>query len=230
MQRRSTLAYLDSLFDLDHPDTYYILGNHDARNGNHIWYLQFTQRPSFFTTSENGLVTIILNTTLNPGDCEALDAQYALLKSICDTISEASHLLLLHHHAISLDVPGIPHPWKMANWPYLHWDAHCQDQDPSYMSAIYPLLLQVKARGIEVVNVMGDTGFKVKKIEAVSDDGIHYLASGIDNSRYARNPQQMDTVPKDLVLIFEHQPRRRSFHWKFHDLDSLLFANHRAEP
>ena len=151
-----------------------------------------------------------------------LVSQYALLKSVCDTISAASHLLLLHHHAISLDVPGIPHPWKMANWPYLHWDANCHDPDPSYTAAIYPLLLQVKARGIEVVNVMGDTGFKVKKIEAVSKDGIHYLASGIDNSRYARDPQQLDTVPKDLVLIFQHHPQRRTLQWQFHDLDSLL--------
>lgn len=227
MQQRSTLAYLDSLFDLASPDTYYILGNHDARNGNHLWFHQFTQRPSFYTTSESGLVTLVLNTTLNPADCEQLDAQYELLKSVCDTIAEASHLLVLHHHAISLDVPGIPHPWKMANWPYLHWDANCDDQDPSYLVAIYPFLKQVHARGIEVINVMGDTGFRVKKVEAVSEDGIHYLASGIDNSRYAHNPSQLDTARRDLVLVFEHDSKARSLLWEFHDLDSLADAHPR---
>ena len=227
MQEYSTLAYIDSLFDLGSPRTHYTLGNHDARNENHTWLHQFTGRPTFYTTSEQGLVTIVLNTTLNPGDCELLDAQYAMLRAVCDTITEASHLLLLHHHAIALDVPGIPHPWDMANWPYIHWDANCHDADPSYMAAIYPLLLRVKARGIEVVDVSGDTGFRRKKVEAVSEDGIHYLGSGIDNSRYARDPAALDSVPPDLVLIFEHQPAKRRLTWAFRDLDSLLAAQKR---
>lgn len=221
-QEYATLAYIDSLFDLGSPETYYIMGNHDGRNGNALWYHHFTERPSFYSTSERGLVTVALNTTLNPGNCEELDAQYALLKAVCDTISRASHLLVLHHHAIALDVPGIPHPWKWGNWPYIHWNAHCGSGDPSYMAAIYPLLLDVKRRGIEVICVMGDTGFRRKKVVALSDDGIHYLASGIDNSRYAREPAVLDTLPKDLVLLFEHRPAAHSLTWAFHDLDSLV--------
>lgn len=224
-QDRSTLSYLDSIFQLGSPNTYYVIGNHDARNGNLDWYQQFTRRRSFFVDSREGLVTVVLNTTLNPADCQALDDQYRMLKSVCDTISAASHLLIFHHHAIATRVPGIPDNWFYANWPYYHWDANCFAEDPSYMAAIYPLLTQVHDRGIEVVNISGDLGLHRKTMDTTSTDGIHYLACGIDNSRYARDPLRRDTMPKDSVLIFEHDPAKRELTWKFQDLDELWEAD-----
>lgn len=222
LQEYSTLEYLDSIFDLSNENTFYVIGNHDARNGNLDWYHRFTKRKSYFHHSDQGVVSLVLNTTLNPAYCEDLDLQYDMLKEVCDTIRKASHLMIFHHHAIATDVPGLPDNWAYSNWPYYHWDANCFSPTPSYLQSIYPLLQSVKARGIEVINVIGDAGFNSKGMDMVSNDGIRYLSSGIDNSRFAGDSLALDSVAKDRVLIFTHLPEKRSLAWKFHDLDSLV--------
>lgn len=224
-QEYNTLAYLDNLFDLGDTNHHYVLGNHDARNENLLWIQKFTERPSYYVHSRAGIVWIILNTTFNARRCAELDAQYRMLESVCDTVSEASHLILLHHHAIATDVPGLPNNWYYANWPLYFWDSNCFDSDPSYLQTIYPMLLQVQSRGVEVLNVSGDLGFSRKKMDTTSTDGIRYLASGIDNSRYTNDSLALDSAAKDLVLIFEHVPQNRSLEWKFHDLDSIYNAH-----
>ncbi len=225
MQKYSTLQYLDSIFDLGNPNTFYLLGNHDARNDNLDWYYRFTERRPYFVHSEKGVVSVVLNTTLNPAHCEDLDRQFKMLESVCDTISQASHLMILHHHAIATRVPGLPDNWAYSNWPYYYWDSNCYYSDPSYLTSIYPLLLKVKSRGIQVINVIGDTGFNGKGMDTISDDGIYYLASGIDNSRYRLDSLALASVAKDRVLIFQHNWRNRVLEWGFHDLDSLVVAH-----
>jgi|GEM_PF-6127933 len=42
LQDYSTLEYLDHLFDLSNENTFYVIGNHDARNGNLDWHHRFT--------------------------------------------------------------------------------------------------------------------------------------------------------------------------------------------
>ena len=228
-QKYTTLEYLDGIFDLGSPNTYYVMGNHDARNGNWDWFQRFTERETYFVHSENGIVSVVLNTTLNPALCRDLNAQFRMLEQVCDTISEASHLMVFHHHAIATRVPGLPDNWSYSNWPYYYWDANCYSPDPSYLSAIYPLLLKVKQRGIEVINVCGDAGFNWKGMDTTSVDGIHYLASGIDNSRYRLDSLALDSAKKDKVLIFEHQVDERSLSWAFHDLDSLVEEHLRSK-
>lgn len=222
LQKYSTLEYLDSIYDLKDPNTFYVIGNHDARNGNLDWHNLFTQRKSYFVHSEKGIVSVVLNTTLNPANCRELDEQYKMLAKVCDTIEQASHLMIFHHHAIATRVPGLPDNWAYSNWPYYHWDANCYDADPSYLSTIYPLLQKVKAKEIEVVNVIGDAGFNSKGMDTTSVDGIHYLSSGIDNSRYQFDSLALIKAPKDQVLIFNHFFDQRRLVWQFHDLDSLV--------
>jgi len=130
--------------------------------------------------------------------------------------------MIYHHHAIATRVPGLPDNWAYSNWPYYHWDANCFSPTPSYLETIYPMLKTVHERGVEVVNVIGDAGFNSKGMEMVSEDGIHYVSSGIDNSRFAHDSLALTGAAKDRVLLFEHWPERRELNWNFHDLDSLL--------
>ncbi|MEM0995929.1 MAG: hypothetical protein AAGN35_02570 [Bacteroidota bacterium] len=223
--RRRTVVYIDSIFDLGSPYTHYVMGNHDARNENWEWYEEFTGRKTYSTHSEHGLTVFVLNTTINPGDCEDLDAQYRLLESICDTIAASSHLLILQHHGIMQDVPGLPSRiLDYANWQIPFWNANCYQENTFYIDAVYPMLVEVQQRGVQVISVVGDGGVREKGRTMETPEGLYYISSGIDNTRYANDSLALDTVPKDKVLIFEHLPATRSLTWEFWDLDSLYNA------
>ena len=40
-----------------------------------------------------------------------------------------------------------------------------------------------------------------------------------------RDPARLDTLPKDRVLILQHDAANRRLSWGFHDLDSLVVAH-----
>lgn len=224
-QYESTVQHIDSAFDLRAATTHYALGNHDARNENIEWYEAYTGRKPYYVTAAPGMTIVTLNTTLNAGDCENLDAQFRMLKSVTDTIQSASHLMILQHHTTWRALPGMADAWSWSNWPYYEWDANCYEDSTKYLQAIYPLLVDVKNRGVEVVTVIGDAGVTNKGSEMVSTDGLHYLASGINNSKFFGDSLALDSALKDKVLIFEHCPDQGTLNWDFHDLDSLFDAH-----
>jgi hypothetical protein len=208
----STLQYIDRLFDLSNPLTFWALGNHDTRNGNLDWIQQFTRRPSFFANYYKGITEIVLNTNILPNNCFLLDKQFEMIKNVCDTIQKSSHLILLMHHGIWNNVPGIPpNPANYAHSSLLYWNANCYDVNSNFVNAVYPLLVKVQKRGIQVICVMGDVGATAKKFDYLSDDGIHFLGCGLYHNS-----------PDDYVLIFSHIPSQRKLIWKFVLLNSLL--------
>ena len=163
-----------------------------------------------------------MNTCIVPSDCEHLDKQFHMIENVCDTISSSSHLILIMHHALCYNIPGIPTPnsWSHTKFPY--WNANCYfRENNSFAGAIYPVLLDVLSRGIEVICLMGDLGGNGKLIDMQSEDGIFFLGCGLDNSRYT-DPDELALRPKDRLLIFEHDLEKRQLSWTFPDLDSLL--------
>ena len=126
------------------------------------------------------------------------------------------------HNDIWYQVPGLPGPWIYANTSFRFWNTNCSSSQNTFINSIYPLLKTVKSRGIDVICVLGDAGIQDKKgANMLSDDGIHFLASGINNSTLLPDTVAFENAPKDKVLIFEHQPKIKQLEWKFHDLDSL---------
>jgi hypothetical protein len=220
------VTFIDSCFDLRDPGTIWVMGNHDARNENVEWYEHHTGRKTWHAFSANSAVFVCMNTTLNAGNCEELDGQFDMIRNICDTITAAtSHLFIFSHHSVWNDVPGLPGPWTYCNWQLPYWDANCTGDSATYAAAMYPLLVQAKQKGVEIIHVMGDAGVWNKGNMMVSSDSLVYFASGIDNSRYMNDPVLYASKPKDKVLIFEHMPEARKVIWKFHDLDSLYAAH-----
>ncbi|PCJ87487.1 MAG: hypothetical protein COA57_04745 [Flavobacteriales bacterium] len=217
----STVEYIVNLFNLSNPANHWSLGNHDIRNGNVEWIEELTKRKTYYAYERDGIVTINLNTNLTPADCENLNKQWVIIQNVCDTIKKSSHLFLLMHHGITDGVPGIPPPSTFGHSNLKYWNASCFDVESTFANAVYPLLLNVKSKGIEVFLIMGDAGTQSKEFHMPSADGIHFFASGINNSYYT-DPVELANAPKDKVLIFEHIPTEKKLEWKFHDLDSLL--------
>jgi hypothetical protein len=207
----STMQYIDSLFNLGNPETHWTLGNHDARNGNWEWYEELTGRRTYYAYSSYGITRIVLNTNLVPTNCEDIEDEFNIISNVCDTIQESRYLILLMHHGLWRDVPGLPPPGTYAQSDLRYWNANCDSVNTNFVQVIYPKLLEVKQRGIEVICVMGDMGAGPKKFQMDSDDGIHFLGCGLYHNE-----------PDNNVLIFNYDIETRHLDYGFHNLDSLL--------
>lgn len=218
---RSNFTYLDSVFNLMAPTTQYALGNHDIRNGNIQYYREATGRKSYNVYSADGVVSVCLNSQLNPSNCEDLNLQFQMLKNVCDTIQNSSHLVLTMHSCLFYGVPNIPLPSTFSHSNFTNWNANCSSSTQTFTTAIYPMLEAIKAKGIVVYVIMGDSGTSTKQFYQASTDSIHFFASGIGNSKYL-DSTVLAAQPLDRVLVFEHILATQEMTWQFQDLDSLV--------
>jgi len=216
MLLETTLQHIDEVFDLTSPTTQYALGNHDIRNGNIQWYREYTGRKSYNHHSENGLVSVCLNSMLNPTQCQDLNRQFQMLRNICDTISVSQHLVVFHHLNLWSDIPDLPTPSSYSHHDAMYWQANCDSITTRYREVIYPMLKSVRERGINVYCILGDTGSGTYKgFHQENSDSIHFFASGINNSRYANDPDLYAQQPADSVLLFEHDLTNQKLNWEF---------------
>ncbi len=209
LMKHTTLSYIDSLFNLSDPNTYWALGNHDARHGNLEWIEEISGRKTYYAHYQNNITSIIINTTLVPIECEQIEDQFEIIKNVCDTIQKSSHLIILMHHCLWNSIPGLPICGLIAHSDLKHWNANCDSTNTNFNNIVYPMLIEVKNRGINVICILGDTS---KSFDQQSDDGIQFLASGIHND------------PEDDVLILRYELLSRELTWGFHNLDSLLLT------
>jgi len=206
----STVQYIDSLFDLGNPETHWTLGNHDARLGNEEWYEEFTNRETYFAYSSYGITRIVMNTNLVPTNCEMMDEQFEIISNVCDTISESNYLILIMHHGIWRGVPSLPPPIVIGNSDLVYWNSNCYDINSTFVNSVYPKLVEVKNRGVDVICVYGDMGSQQKTFQMNSDDGITFLGCGLHHNQ-----------PDDAVLIFNYIQETGILEYNFHNLDSL---------
>ena len=205
-----TLFYLDDIFDLDNPETHWALGNHDYRNGNLVWYEEFTERPSYYAYSSNSITRVILNTNLVPTQCDHINRQYKIIKDVCDTIENSKHLFLIMHHGLYRNVPGLPIPAIVGHSDLVYWNSNCYDVNSTFVNSIYPMLKEVKERGINVYYLYGDMGSQMKSFDMMSEDSIRFLGCGL----YYEDPF-------DKVMILELNKNNFDLDIQFHNLDSL---------
>ena len=131
--------------------------------------------------------------------------QLQLIKNVTDTITNSHCFILLHHKLIWMYgnqvleslADSIPNG-GIGNCFY------CINPNNFY-DDIYPLLLQVKNRGINVICIAGDIGLKVKEFEYITPEGIYFLASGI----YAGNSDN-----KILILEQNIKTKELTFYFK----------------
>ncbi|MBI4645355.1 MAG: T9SS type A sorting domain-containing protein [Bacteroidia bacterium] len=227
------LLYVDSILNISRPTTFWALGNHDIVIGHIELIEQVTQRPSYYAFFRNGLTMLILNSNIispyfpeQDGDCEKLQDQYDLIRSVTDTITVSSHLIIIAGHLVWGAIHGSWEPYSnlyMGDYNFL-----CSENS-TFMDTIYPLLLDVKHRDIDVICLSGDLGQKAKEYEYVSEDSIIFLASGINNS-YGTEPDTncsyVTNFDPDKILILTYYINTQKIIWKFHDLDSLYNSSY----
>jgi hypothetical protein len=230
----STLDYLDSIFDLSSDKLQWTLGNHDIKYGNIHFITDKTGRPTYYTQTFDGICLLVLNTNLFrffpakqlTDDCEERLSQLQLIESVTDTVSECSHLVILHHHAIMSDlrrdsIGQIPDVFNI-NYP----DVQASCDSAFYLTNfLYPKLQKVKKRGVEVVLVGGDLGMRSKTCEFWTPDSIVFLGSGINNSlEFETAPDYVTSFNKDSILIFRRDVEKQTLDWEFVELNGLVGA------
>ena len=231
-ERASTINYLDSIFDLSSPNTHWAIGNHDISSGNIDLITEKTQRKSFNATFSNGIGIVVLNTTefYNPNynpkekECELLDGQIQLLNNISDTISAASHLIILHHNALinnqmtedSINIGSI------FNFYHPEYFVNCKNAAP-FKEIYFPIFKRIQNKGVQVILIGGDLGQRAKEFEFRSKEGIYFLGSGINNSAVPFNPPEYVTnTEPDKLLVFKHDISNKELSWEFVELNDLI--------
>jgi hypothetical protein len=201
------ISHVDSIFNLGNPNTLWSLGNHDYKNL--VRVKEYTKRAPYYSYNKNGITFIVLDTQDSLSNI--VGEQKKFFNSVIDTIQQSSHLIVLHHKLI----------WMYGNSqlePRINKEAngnlgdcfYCTNPNNFY-SDIYPKLLKIKQKGIEVICLGGDIGFKTKEFDYTTPEGIHFLASGIEHGDNKTNK----------ALLFKHNVLTKHLEWEFIPLTNL---------
>ncbi len=209
---QSTVDYLDAILDLGSPAVLAALGNHDTAHRN--YFTAATGRPTYYATQTNGIAFVVLDTTDDGQDI--LGGELQMLQDTVNTLSNCTHLVLIHHHLIWLA--------DYAPLAYLYGDERIGASSATlsglnFYDDVYPLLLQAVSNGIEVLCVAGDrTGSDLPgsygefHINHTTAEGIHLLAAGLK-----------EDLPANLrtAIEFEHDVGAGTLTWNFVPLTDL---------
>ena len=202
----AVLDWLDKVYDLGNENTLWALGNHDYDRTDLI--PEFTHRPLFYEKSWGKITFLVLDTQENSS--QITPSQLDLINSVTDTLSETKYLVLLHHKLLWM--PG--HPELESQIPEVAnsglGDCHFCTNPNNFYDMLYPKLIEVKNKGIEVICLGGDIGFKSKSFEFQTTDGIWFLATGI-----------LAGDSGNLALVFEYDVEKGSLIWNFRRLNKL---------
>lgn len=171
-----TIGKWDELFNFSAPTTLWTLGNHDTSNRNIIE--EVTERSSFYTYTAHDICFLVLDTELDLS--RITGAQLELVKSVTDTISESKNLIVLTHKLL----------WLQGNEEVTSYLETVPNGGPgdcgfctnpnNFYEDVYPLLTEVKNRGVEVWCIAGDIGLKVTEFNYALPEGIVLMASGLN--------------------------------------------------
>ncbi len=200
-----SMDYCDSLYDLGSPNTLWTLGNHDMSNPEYI--TEYTGRPVFYAYTIQNITFAVLCTEIDVGDtfCYISGEQLEMLENIADTITESKYLIVMQHRLL----------WMIGD-EYLETKLDSVGQSTSrldtanFYEVVYPLLQQVKSKGIKIICLGGDrTDFN---LDYSPEDSITYLMS----TMVAEN-----TDAQNHVIILTIDEATDTISWEFVALEDV---------
>lgn len=204
----SVLNAWDEFFNFSSDRTLWALGNHDVTNRSLIE--QYTNRPSYYSYHFNQTTFLVLDTHLNESIIDG--QQLELFNNVCDTISSSSNLVILTH--LLFWMPGNealePRIDSVANGEF-GTCFYCTKSNNFYTD-LYPKLQEVNERGIQVLCIAGDLGIRTTEFEYQTEDGIFFLASGLDF---------LDPDKNNQVLLLHHNEETKQLEWQFEAMTNL---------
>ncbi len=205
---RKTVAYLDAVFDLSASTTLASLGNHDTSNRS--FFTDVTGRPRNYSFETNGVTFVVLDTT-DDGQ-NILGDKLQMLTDTVNALPENSHLVVIHHHVIWLADYA---PLADLQGSLLLGASSASLSGLNFYEAVYPLLLQARAKGVNVICLAGDrTGTPTEEfyIDHTTADGVRFIAAGL-----------MEEAPANLrtVVVLEQDVEAGTLTCQFKPLSDL---------
>ncbi len=206
--KKETLNHLDTIFDLSNPNTLWTLGNHDYHN-HPEWIPEVTSRPNAYAYQKYGIKYLVLDS--QEDNCNTTGKQKEIFEQTIESInSKTSHLIVLHHKLLwMLDNDTLQRQVNNIANGGAGGCFHCIPQNNFY-SDVYPKLVEVQKKGVQVICIAGDIGAKVNQFEYQSKEGIYFLASGLKGG-----------ATDNRVLLFDHDINKRELSWTFEKLSNL---------
>lgn len=206
---RQTVSYLDAIFDFGSPTTLAALGNHDTANKS--FFTDVTGRPRFYAQSTNGITFVVLDTTDDSRNI--LGAELQMLTETIAALPANSHLVILHHHILWLTDNTI----NCEHYGDNNFIAASSSSlaGLNFYSAVYPLLLQARAKGCQVLCLAGDrTGSRTEEyyIDHTTVDGVRFIAAGL---------QETLTPTLRTVVVLDHDLETGTLVCQFKHLTEL---------
>lgn len=202
----ATMYYIDSIFDITGPKTLWSIGNHDYDNLYN--FAAVINKPRYYALYHNGITFLVLDTQDSLSNF--IGNQLQLIKNVTDTINESSHLIVMTHKMIWMMDDGVLEPGidSISNGPTgsCHW---CVNENNFYLD-VYPRLLQVKNRGIDIICVGGDIGLYRQQFAYTTPEDIQFIASGMCSG-----------CAINYCLVFEYNVGNRELSWTYRLLSDL---------
>jgi hypothetical protein len=190
---RTTLHYDDSLFDLKNPNTLWSIGNHDLEEGDSNLIKEFTGRQLYYSYYRDGITFLVLNTETGAEAFQRTfikSPQLDTIKAVCNRItSETTKFLIVLHSRYMWMINNTYFTQKMKD----SIAASSKSMDTTnFYSDIFPLLKQVKSKGINVLVFGGD---KSQINVTYVKDSITFYAARMENTF-------SDSVNNVIVLTY----------------------------
>ena len=203
----ATMIHVDSIFDFGNQNTLWSLGNHDYTSVERV--RKYTKRPTYYSIYNHGITIVVLDTQVDSLS-NIIGAQKEFLFGILDTIKKSSHLVILHHRLIWMynNSDLEPKISSIANARFGNC-FYCVSPN-NFNSVIYPKLVDVAKKGVEVICIGGDIGYKRSEFKYQTKEGVHFLASGIRAGELGNK-----------ALLFSHDLENRNLSWEFVRLEGL---------
>ncbi len=170
----SVMETFDGFFDFGNPNTLWALGNHDYDDLQLV--SDYTNRPPFYTHHFKGITVLVLDTQDDWSNFSG--EQLDLITQVTDTIEQSGALVLLQHKLTwlynNLTISNEVRPNGSVGSCF-----HCINPNNFYTD-VYPRLVAVEQRGVEVYCLAGDLGFHDKTYHYLDPDGIEFLACGMN--------------------------------------------------
>ena len=201
-----TMSHIDSIFRLSDPNTLWALGNHDYSDLERL--KKYTKRNAFYNYHKNGITFIILDTQDSLSNI--IGDQKAFFENTVDSIEVSSHVIILHHKLIWMnDNNELQSQIPAVSNGHFGDCFYCINPNNFYHE-IYPSLVHLKQKGVEVLCIGGDIGKSTDKFEYLTKEGIYFLASGIATDS-----------TNNKALIFKHDINNQRLDWEYQLLSEL---------
>jgi hypothetical protein len=203
---RTSMDYCDSIFDLGSENTLWTMGNHDGQHPDLV--AEYTHRPRFYSYHKDKITFLVLDVEAGSNgftSSHVTDDQVTMIQNVADTISHSKYLILLHGRLL----------WMIGN-PYFDSkldsvaESTKQLDTSNFNTVVFPILQQVKNKGIQVLCLGGDKS-KIN-IQYSPEDSITYIASTMA-------PEFSDEL--NDVVIFTHNLSTDTLTWKFVPLSKV---------